>query len=415
MSVSLIALFVATVAFWQAWRDKRWYRNRVSKLEQDVRAAKARLSQRGTLASEVAHEIKNPLSAILCSAESLDLLIGQDIKPEYRKSILYIKEYSDHLLRLLSDFIDLSRLEEQQVKPKAKPVNVVEEVESIIGLLNSNAIKKQLSIKHYFTEQKLIANCDARHLKQILFNLIHNAIKFSQKEGEIEIVAKIDFPNPYILISVNDSGIGISKEGLNRIFDPYQREGTRPEMVDGTGLGLAICKMLVELNGGVIAVRSEVGVGSSFGFTVPLANAALIQQEQSSNKQEGAALMEKPLTGQNILIVEKEEMARDAMARLIEALGATVSQVAEAKEAVTAVAASNYTTVIIDDQGYGEIDSLLKKIEESGGLNSTAVILATNHSRNPLKLTNPGIKLLEKPLGSREILRAVMGDGNVLN
>ena len=269
--VSILALLVAILSLWQAICDRRQSAAKLRSLEREVAEARRAMRQRGELASEIAHEIKNPIAAIVSSADTLDLIAGDSLDAAGHRTLRYIKEYGNHLLRLVGDFIDISRAEAGKLQAHPQATDVLPIVDSIIGLLESNALRKHISLRRYVVARGPLVWVDPRHCKQIVFNLVHNAIKFTPEAGEVQIVIKSGFPRQELLIEVHDNGCGIPESELERIFDPYVRyEQGRSGDETGSGLGLALCKAMVELAGGSLRVSSQVNVGSSFEISLPL-------------------------------------------------------------------------------------------------------------------------------------------------
>ena len=254
--LAITALAVALVAFGRAYRDHGLVEREMVELQQKLAKAERRLKQRGDLANEIAHEIKNPITAILCSADTLDLLIGKDLDKNHRQTLRYIREYGDNLLRLVSDFIDLSRAESGQIRARPEGIQLLPVAESIMGLLKANADMKSIDLNIQQVDERLYAYVDPKHFKQILFNLVHNAIKFTEPGGEVRIDLQSGFPNKTVSISVQDNGVGIPEHQIPRLFNLYARfeNETESEIDTGVGLGLALCKELAELAGGELAI-----------------------------------------------------------------------------------------------------------------------------------------------------------------
>ena len=371
----------------------------------------------GTLSNEVAHEIKNPITAILCSAETLDLLIGDQIDEIHRSTLRYIKEYGDNLLRLVSDFLDVSRAETGHLDTKPMPTKIGPVVDSVVGLLESNNISKKITVNKLVTNPELEGYVDPNHLKQLIFNLLHNAIKFTQPDGEIRITVERDFPNPFVKVAVQDNGIGIPEDEIEELFCPYvQGAGQDPER-RGTGIGLSLCKNLVELAGGRINVESTPGVGSSFEFTVPVferkptksgsyLNAPSYPQKAPSGK-------EQPLTGQRFLLVDEDIGSREAISRLIEAWGGMVDKVTMAIEAVEALEEKHYDAVMIDDSLDGTFGfELARVVKEEMKLKETTVIVTTSRSPDEKLSKEAGVdQCIEKPLSGERLLTSLVKSG----
>lgn len=418
--LSVIAFGVAFIACVRAFGDHVRENRELETLRLQIRKAHQLLQQRGDLANEIAHEIKNPLTAILCSAETLDLLIGEKLHEDHRKSLRYIKEFGDNLLRLVSDFLDVSRAESGHIHARPEIVPVVPCVESVIGLLRANALKKNITVNCLAPDATLDTNFDPRHLKQIVFNLLHNALKFTPENGEVNIVVERDFPNPTVKIIVSDSGPGIPPEQKEKLFQLYARyESPGCAGSAGVGLGLALSKTLVELNHGVIECESTVGFGTAFKVCVPFISKTV----EAPRRQSGAFLASdlniplpndpQPLVGQSFLIVDQDEGARNAISSLINAWGGMVDSVSQATEAVQALQKRNYDAVMIDDRLEGmESLELIKKIKGGVSTKDTTIIMASTNPVNAEIAQDAGIdKCVPKPLNGKLLLKSLLNSG----
>lgn len=351
--ISLLAFGVAVLAYRRAWNDHFTLVKRNGELESELSNVKRVLKHRGNLANEIAHEIKNPITAILCSAETLDLLLAQKLDENHRTSLRYIREYGDNLLRLVSDFLDLSRAEGGNIQSNPLQIEVCDICQSIVGLLEASAERKQIKLHNLIQNKGIYVYADPVHVKQILFNLIHNAIKFTRRNGEISVSCTKAAEEGKVMISVEDTGVGMTSEHLEHIFDPYVKyEKAMSCAVDanqikqgGVGLGLALSKMLVEASGGEIKVSSVPNQGSIFSFTLPSVEVS-ISDSSAESEMSGE---DKPLSGRHYLLVHDKDSVGDAVSRLIEAWGATISHVSEAKEALEAISRANYDAVIVDE------------------------------------------------------------------
>lgn len=276
--ISILAFVVACLAAYRAISVHLVLKKQKQNLEKQVSDLQRILKFRGNLASEIAHEIKNPITAILCSAETLDMILADKLDEDQRLTLRYIKEYGDNLHKLVSDFLDLSRAEAGNMDYSPRKVDLAQTVQSVMGLLEASAARKGVVLKNLTPGKNVCVHSDPVHLKQILFNLIHNAIKYTKKGGEVTVNCTKAAEQRRVQISVEDNGDGISQEKLDTLFDPYVKyENARDETViiteagvpqQGTGIGLAICKSLVELGGGQIKVSSVVDQGSIFSFSL---------------------------------------------------------------------------------------------------------------------------------------------------
>ncbi len=409
-----LAFITALAAFFRAWVDHRELKSTIAALERQSQEMQRKLSLRGRLAGEIAHEIKNPITAIQCSAETIDLMIGAQIAPELRKSLRYISEYSDYLLRLLSDFLEVSRCEAGVNKPRAEAIEVRESVEAVTGLLRSYAMRKRINLCFESIQPGILAFADPRHFKQIIFNLVHNGLKFTPENGTIDLSAESQSQGGYVAIRVQDTGCGIRPDQLGSIFNPYSRfEGDSPGLDAGVGLGLALCRNLVELNGGRITVESVRGQGSVFTVFVPKAHT--IRVLKPAEKQEAVNLpaLFQPLLGQNFLVVDQDPTASESLAKLIQGWGGAVDQVAQAIEAVEAISSKAYDAVMVDSSREGlngyEVASLLKDNAHTQG---TTIILTTDNAPDEnLALESGADRTIEKPLQGDQLLRSLITAG----
>lgn len=416
-ALSLAALTIASLALLRATTDHVLYSRRIKQLQRKTLEAQRAIQRRGQLAHEIAHEIKNPITAILCSAEALDLLIGSKIDAEQRQTLRYIRDYGDNLLRLVSDFLDVSRAESGNLKASPVPTSVTESIEAVVGLLRSNAQQKHITIQVDVLADRVEAYIDPRHLKQILFNLLHNALKFSPDESNIVIVVQSQFPQPTLKISVQDSGPGIEETRLNSIFDPYvqltHHSKQAGSLGHGIGLGLALCQKLVELAGGKISVRSTLGVGTAFDLALPLAYA---EQEVPTYPQSLSRSFNRPmitnksfLTGSRFLIIDEDLGARESVARLLEAWGATVQRVAFAGDVVDSLKNHRYDAILIDDSDDGVFGyELARVIKDELRDAPTRVVLMTRRQVDDGMKTVSGADLfLEKPINGALLMTSL--------
>lgn len=173
-----------------------------------------------------------------------------------------------HLLDLINDILDLSKIEAGQLEVEAKPFDVRESVEKVARLVAPLAEKKKLTLTSEVSPDVGELTSDRRRFEQILINLLNNALKFSE-EGQVRIECAVNGRD--LVTRVVDTGIGIRPEDLGKLFQTFQQIDTGlTRNHEGSGLGLSICKKLVEMMGGKISVESEWGVGSTFTFTLPL-------------------------------------------------------------------------------------------------------------------------------------------------
>ena len=234
-------------------------------------AAEAANRAKSQFLANMSHELRTPLNAIIGFSQVLqDEYFGKltDKQAEYVNDIL---ESGKHLLSLINDILDLSKIEAGRMELELAPVKIKELLEDSLVLIKEKARTHGISLALHVPADldDLVITADARGVKQVMLNLLSNAAKFTPDGGAITVDAQKE--GEEILISVSDTGIGIAPENQARIFEEFYQASDRARKPPGTGLGLAICKRIVELHSGRIGVESDgLGKGSRFFFTLPL-------------------------------------------------------------------------------------------------------------------------------------------------
>jgi len=217
--------------------------------------------------SSASHELRTPLHTILGFLELLADEINGPLNQKQRKFLAHIQEDSNHLLNLINDILDLDRLEVGGLELKVGSMSVRDAVKEAIDSMRTNADAESISLRQS-GDLDLLVLADRGRLRQILYNLIGNGIKFTKAGGEVSVHA--EQKGDMVQITVSDTGKGIAAEDCARIFDKFYQVSVVPVSIRiGTGLGLAISKQLVEMQGGKIWVTSQLDKGSQFHFTLP--------------------------------------------------------------------------------------------------------------------------------------------------
>jgi signal transduction histidine kinase len=226
--------------------------------------------------SRVSHEFRTPLNAILGFGQLLAL---DQLSESQRHSVEQILAGGRHLLALVEDLLDLSRVAAGNLHLEPAPVDLEAEIAQAVALTGALATEKSLALDVELADGPLYAHADRRRLKQVLLNLISNAIKFNRPGGSITLGLKTDGKGT-VRIDVRDTGAGMTRAQLQRLFVPFERLNASAHGIEGNGLGLALSKALAEAMGGTIAVASTPGAGSVFTVRLPAVTAAAREPDQ---------------------------------------------------------------------------------------------------------------------------------------
>ena len=225
---------------------------------------------RSTFLANMSHELRTPLNSIIGYTDLLSDRIDGDITEEQEKSLTKVHKNAKNLLTLINEILDMSRIESGRVELDLSAVDVQDIIQTTISSLEPMVNKKTLIINTDFDENLPLTYADPDRVRQVVTNLLHNAIKFTSKGRIILSVRRSQTPK-FVEVCISDTGMGIREKDFDKLFDmftPLDISATRP--YGGVGLGLSICKGLVEMQGGNIWVESKYGEGSKFYFTLPL-------------------------------------------------------------------------------------------------------------------------------------------------
>jgi signal transduction histidine kinase len=227
----------------------------------------ARLFRQSDFIAEMVHELRTPLAGLKASTT---LLNREDLPDDKRKDIIdLIQSETDRLIRLTTEFLDLARLESGRTRLEMTHFEFNKLVQESIDVVHSQAQEK--GIRPQINGSSIIISGDRGKLKQVLLNLLTNAIKYNRPQGQITIDWETDEENR-LVVSVKDTGQGISRENQKQMFQKFFRVADSSGFTQGTGLGLVITKHILEAHGGQIWLESEQGQGSTFFFALPLAD-----------------------------------------------------------------------------------------------------------------------------------------------
>jgi signal transduction histidine kinase/CheY-like chemotaxis protein len=302
-----------------------------------------------TFLSNMSHDIRTPMNAIIGFATIAVSHI--DNKDQVRDCLQKVLSSSNHLLSLINDILDMSRIESGKVQIKEQECNVSEIMHNLVNIIQPQVKAKQLEL---FIDTFEVANedviADALKLNQVFINLLSNAVKYTPAGGMVSfrIMQKTTFRHGYgdYIFMVKDNGIGMSRDFVEHIFEPFERESTATQSgIQGTGLGMAITKNIVEMMGGTISVESEVGKGSTFTVALSLK----LQDVEKDAEQI------RELEGLRALVVDDDFNVCDSVSKMLKKIGMRSEWTTSGREAVYRAKQAydegdSYHTYIIDWQ-----------------------------------------------------------------
>ena len=218
--------------------------------------------------ANMSHELRTPLNAIIGFSEVLAERMFGEINDKQAEYLADILESGRHLLSLINDILDLSKIEAGRMELEATGFHLPSVIENALTLVRERAQRHGITLEHTVDDCLGMIYADERKVKQVLLNLLSNALKFTPEGGRISVRAAVR--DGLAELSVSDTGVGIAPEDQETVFEEFRQVGMASKKVEGTGLGLAISRKFIELHGGKIWVKSQVGAGSTFAFTLPL-------------------------------------------------------------------------------------------------------------------------------------------------
>ena len=373
-------------------------REQQSQLEAARKAAEAANRAKSAFLANMSHEIRTPMNGVVGMAE---LLCDTALTEEQRLFAETIRSSGEALLVIINDILDYSKIEAERLTLRPEPFDLERTIHEVTMLLQPRAREKGIDLMidfDMFLPTRFVG--DPGRLRQVLTNLIGNAVKFTEKGHVLTRVVGVDDEDgrQTLHVTVEDTGIGIAPEYLDHIFGEFnQVEDERNRKFEGTGLGLAITQRLIEHMGGAVWVDSDFGQGSSFGFRVTLPIA------------EDAAPAQVPVAVRRVIAVDDQFINRTILERQLAPCGIEVTLCRSGAEVLEKLAQDPAYDVVLTDHAMPEMDGvqLLDQIRVAG--HSLPVMLLSSHPGNLGTLAHDFAAILQKPILRSDLYRHLQG------
>lgn len=363
--------------------------------------------------SRMSHELRTPLNSILGFAQLLEM---GELNPNQKKGVTHIMKSGKHLLDLINEVLDISRIEAGRLSLSPEPVQIQGVISETIDIVRPLANEKNINVElNNSPICDLYIKADRQRVKQILINLINNGIKYNNNGGYVKVecnqLLDESKSNQFVRISIIDNGYGISEENLVHLFTPFERAGAEKTTIEGTGLGLAVAKKLVEAMGGTFGVESKLDKGSTFWIQFPqcesqldavIKHEGLYSEDSSSSIKKGTILY----VEDNIPNIELIEQVLDAKFKSIKLITTRFG-----KETLGLAIEHKPNLILLDlnlpDTHGAKVFEELKSNMQT--MEIPVVVISADAMPNQLnRLLNAGVKqYLTKPLDISEFLKVI--------
>jgi PAS domain S-box-containing protein len=348
--------------------------------EEELRRAKeiaeAANQAKSTFLANMSHELRTPLNGILGYAQILKQ--APTLSPQQQQGLNTIQKSGEHLLLLINDILDLAKVEAGKIEFQPRPFNLPNFVSNVCEMMQTRAEAKNLACSKKIGPLPRTVLGDEKRLRQVLVNLLGNAIEFTNQGTVSLLVDTSPGDGDLIRFQVTDTGIGIASKYLETIFDPFEQVSRHTRQEKGTGLGLAISRELVELMGGTLQVNSEPGQGSTFWFDIPLPETADLPQPTSKSTRSITGIKGRL---PKILIVDDNADNRQVVVDMLRPLGFVLAEAQDGEDGLTQLATFKPDVVILD-LVMPKLDGLemIRRIRQSSELNHISLFVSSASS-----------------------------------
>jgi signal transduction histidine kinase len=348
--------------------------------------------------ASMSHELRTPLNAVIGFSEVLLERMFGDLNDRQEEYLRDIWSSGKHLLELLNEILDLSRVEAGHMVLEPTEFSLRGALEHGLALVRERASRHGITLHLDVAPNVGPVQADELRIKQVIVNLLSNAVKFTADGGRVDVRARADASG--VLVSVSDTGIGVAADDRERIFDAFQQGGRKASTTEGTGLGLTLSRRIIELHGGRIWVDSEVGVGSTFRFSIPAGAAATAAPARADSGR--------PDQRRTVVVIDDDRRSVDLLKAYLEAVGLRVIGARDGERGVDLVRRLQPGWVVLDILLPG-LDGwqVLESLKADAATAAIPVIVVSVLDERAKGLALGAAEYLVKPVSREELVEAL--------